>query len=212
MNILNKIYSLLILIVIVLAVIAFIDRSKKIDYSTLLFTSEPLRVREIYLKNGNSDDYGNFNYPNPEYFAWKQSEPSSDNRFLNFPDSLSVTYFSYTDSLFYHSNVSIRDFNPEAWKEYKKAGEYNTFSLGIANKGWIILWCTNDSKGTTLLLKTQLKPVEPGPQDLYYIRQYNKQEYITEMFDNLSDSIRLNIKNHYYNTDYQDSTDYSLKP
>lgn len=81
MNILNKIYSLLILIVIVLAVIAFIDRSKKIDYSTLLFTSEPLRVREIYLRNGNSDDYGNFNYPNPEYFAWKQSEPSSDNRF-----------------------------------------------------------------------------------------------------------------------------------
>lgn len=211
MNILNKIYSLLMLIIIVLVVIAFIDRSKKIDYSTLLFTSEPLRVREIYLKSGDSDDYGNFNYPNPDYFAWKQSDPSVDNSFLNFPDSLYIVYFSYTDSLFYRSSVPIKDFNPEAWEKYKKAGQHNTFSLGIANKGWIMLWCSNEAMGTTLLLRTKLTPVEPRPQDLYYAKQYNKQEYITEMFDKLSDSISLNIKNNYYNTDYQDSTTYNLK-
>jgi|GEM_PF-1480755 len=209
MNILNKVYCLLLAITTILCIVAFRDISQKVDYSTVCFSAIPIRAREIYLKDKQSDDLGHFNYPDPEYFSWKQLYPSVDNDFINFPDSIHINYLSYTDTLFYRAALSIEEANPVLWKEYKEAKLPSTFSLGIANNGWIMLWCTNDTFGTKLLLKAQLKPVEPLKSDLFYVKQYSKEQYIKEMFDTLSDSIQNNITNRYYDKDYKDST--SLK-
>ncbi|WP_270087960.1 DUF2931 family protein [Sphingobacterium sp. SYP-B4668] len=210
MNILNKVYCILIIVTSILSVVAIRNVGQKVNYSTHCFTAVPIKVRELYLKDRRSEDFGNFEYPSAEYFAWKLFYPSVDNNFINYPDSLYINYFSYVDTSFYRAVLPIADFEPEVWKDYKKLKQYNTFSVGIANDGWVMLWCTNDVLGTKLLLRTQIKASEPNKGDLFYIKQYDKAGYIGEMFKSLSDSIRTNIANQYYLTDYKDSVAYEL--
>lgn len=209
MNILNKIYAVLIVLLLVSSIVVIRRSLQKIDYKAGCFSAVPIHARQLYFVDTKSSEYGNLYAPDPNYFAWKQVDQYFDNNHIDVPDSLHIEYFSYTDSLFYNSTLALDNAN-SSWKKYINTPESLIFTLGIADKGIIKLWCSTPSLGTQLILAEQLPAVTPKQEDLYYKEPLSKAQYIVEMFSLLDDSTKNSIHQKLYTKSYRDSSNYQL--
>ncbi len=209
MNLLNKIYAILIIIVLSCSILLVHRSLQKIDYRAGCFSAVPIHVRQLYFTDTRSTDYGNFYEPEPNNFAWGEVSQYFRNSTIDVPDSVHIEYFSYTDSIFYNSTLPL-DRTDSVWGKYIKTTEPLVFTMGIADKGIIKLWCSSPSLGTQLILAEQLPAVEPKPEDLYYKEPLSKAQYIAEMFTMLDDSIKNNIRQELYIKSYKDSSNYQL--
>ncbi|TDQ73748.1 DUF2931 family protein [Sphingobacterium yanglingense] len=209
MNILNKIYTALIILLLTSSIFLVYRSNQKINYRAGCFSAVPIHTRQVFFTDTRSTEYGNFYEADPNYFAWGQVDQYFDNNRIDVPDSLHIEYFSYTDSVFYNSTLSL-DRTDSTWGKYVKTKEQLIFTLGIADKGIIKLWCSTPILGTQLILAEQLPAVAPKPEDLYYREPLSKAQYITEMFSLLDDSIKNNIDKQLYLKNYKDSSDYKL--
>lgn len=207
MNALNRVYIFLIVVILGGMVFLIQRSSQKVNYRTGSFSAIPIHVRNLYFSDNRTDELGNFYEPDSDYFAWGQVNQHFDNKRIDVPDNLHVNYFSYTDSLFYSATLPLSIAQP-IWRKYKDSPEDLIFTVGIADKGIVKLWCTNKSLGTQLILSERLPSIHPQPEDLYYNKPLSESQYIAEMFDLLDDSVKNNIRHHFYAKDYSDSTNY----
>ncbi|MBL1407567.1 hypothetical protein [Sphingobacterium faecale] len=209
MNILNKIYIVLLVAVLVSMVFLVRRSAQKTGYKAGTFSAVPIHVRNLYFTDHRSSDLGYFYDADPNYFAWRQVDQYFENDRMDIPDSLHIEYFSYTDSLFYNSILPLNRMD-STWKKYTISSEPLVFTLVVADKGIVKLWCSTPSLGTQLILNEQLPPIKPKPEDLYYKEPLSEARYITEMFSLLSDSVKTNIRQQLYIKSYKDSNDYKL--
>lgn len=207
MNALNKVYIFLIAIILGSAVFQIQRTNQKVNYRTGCFSAIPLHVRSLYFSDKRTDELGHFYDPYSDYFAWGQVNQHFDNNRIDIPDSLHIKYLSYTDSLFYGTTIPLNAASP-IWEKYKTSPESLIFTLGIADKGIIKLWCSSKSLGTRLILSKRLPVIRPQAEDLYYNKPLSETQYISEIFGLLDDSIKNNIRQNLYKKDYSDSINY----
>lgn len=164
----------------------------------------PVHVREAYfllpddeLEGADDEDVNEF------VTTWGVNYGTTNHaRSARLPQHLVLKYFSYRDKKFYADTLALPQKEilqmfkaAQINEQFLRLSEYAglkkglSFVIGIANNGNVIVWL----RGVYLekeLLRTQLKPVEPTEDDLFYEKILTKAAYFEHAFEDLNDSLK----------------------
>ncbi|MFT3979288.1 MAG: DUF2931 family protein [Ferruginibacter sp.] len=174
--------------------------------------SFPVYVREMYFitANPNEDVYISTETVNNHTGGWGNDYFFAEASYANLlPEKLVLKYASFRESNFYNDTIllpvaAIRTAYKEAMKNNAGKDIYYrgqqkqgmVFLVGIANNGNIILWLKG-SAGRKEIFRTKIYPRQPQESDTYYGEPMSPQQYLTNRFSALGDSMQTLFKSGY---------------
>jgi hypothetical protein len=137
---------------------------------------------------------------------------------MRLPTFLQLSYFDYRANKFYKTTIALPDDQIRSYfKEAEKGNHFTEiynpkgnvkgliFLLGIANNGNIMLWLRGENYAK-LIFKKHLEPVSFS-ESYQYKETKSIETYKQIFFQNLSDSLRMNIESGFEEkANYIDST------
>jgi hypothetical protein len=166
LNLLNKIYLLLIIVLLVGIVIKVWNYKAwaRYYYGTSISApaSYPVKIRTSDLLTSDENTYINSDGAAMRYAQWGDSPVSFGNSKRRLPLKLLLNYVSYRDKSIYMDTIDLPvQLIDSIFKNHPSTEEDQlTFSVGIANKGNIIVWLQAKNYEITLL-KHKITPKEP---------------------------------------------------
>ena len=194
-NLLNKIYLLLILILFTGSIVKVWKYKTWAHYyyGTAISAPEsyPVKIRTSELLTSGETSYINSDGAAGYYSEWGNGDygASTEKRFL--PTKLVLDYASYRDKSFYKDTIDLPvKLIDSVFKNHPSTGENQlTFSVGVANKGNIIVWLQGENY-EIILLKHKIIAREPTTdQTRTTDKSLTKQKYLDQEF-RIPDSIK----------------------
>ncbi|RQO74028.1 hypothetical protein DBR43_01065 [Pedobacter sp. KBW06] len=210
LNVLNKIYLLIFVLLVIAIAVKLLNYKgwSRYYYSASVSAPRmyPIKVyrADFVLSDGKTESLKTSDV-NDQRLDWGQGEFSQTSERQQLPVKLVLDYVSYRDQSFYKDTINLpAQLIDSIFRNSKKAGiqqsihKYGTnadglvFIAGIANNGNVLVWLQGD-KYERVLLKHKIAAREPSAADLFNERQLTKEQYLKQAFADLSDDFFKNL-------------------
>lgn len=226
-NIYNKILTIILLVLVVLNIYRFFTFKSWDRYYFASSVTAP-QYFPIHVVNVNfdfpNDELGGYFHKSIEeinayYPKWGEAYYFPETyQTLPLPEFLNIEYYDYRSNLYYKSQLKLpKEIMQNLFRKAKEHGHLTEiykpgqnvkgliFLLGIANNGNIMLWLKGENLAE-IVLTAKLKP-QPLSKSEDRKHYKTNQEYINNMFQDMPDSLKVDIHNGIENhANYIDST------